>query len=78
MAPLSYLVLVTLFGSDDDPQGEAAQAIYNQFMERKMEDLFQALVDWDRMLSQAVKLLLAFAVALPIGLDRERATRLIR
>lgn len=42
-----------------------------------MEELIIAFIDWDRMLPQAVKLFLAFAFALPIGLDRERATRLM-
>ena len=42
-----------------------------------MGGLIEAFIDWDRVLPQALKLFLAFAIALPIGLDRERATRLM-
>lgn len=42
-----------------------------------MEELVRTSLDLNRVLPQAIKLLLAFVIALPIGLERERATRLM-
>jgi putative Mg2+ transporter-C (MgtC) family protein len=42
-----------------------------------MEDLFQTVLDWQRIFPQAVKMGLAFLLALPIAFNRERATRIM-
>lgn len=42
-----------------------------------MDELVRSSLDLNRLLPQAIKLLLAFVIALPIGLERERATRLM-
>lgn len=42
-----------------------------------MEEFVSNLFDGERMLLQAFKLILAFVIALPIALDRERATRIM-
>lgn len=42
-----------------------------------MEELIKTTFDWSRMLPQAVKMALAFLIALPIAFNRERKTRIM-
>lgn len=40
-------------------------------------DLFQPSINWQQTIPQAIKLVVAFLIALPIAFDREKATRLM-
>ncbi len=42
-----------------------------------MEDLFTALVDWERMLTYTIKMVIAFVLSLPIAIDREKETHIM-